>query len=292
MDLRCLFGRGFVASNEAVGPWRAPFHIVLRGECELWLPQSGNRVLLQPGTLAILPRGAEHVLQTHEQKQRAFETKTIRGAVVDLKSNVVSTSGVEVEMFCGEFEFGGRRRSTLLDALPELVVVQFGQHAEFCWIDSLIRLMAHEIEHQHVGSAAIVAELCSALFILGLRAHLESASDLAGVLGLMRSTRLTPALNAMLDQPEMNWTVASLAHLCNLSRTTFAREFSRYGGETPLSLLTTLRMEKASALLLRGIQGAASIGEAVGYFSEAAFNRAFNRYAGMTPGRFRRMHRA
>ena len=50
-------------------------------------------------------------------------------------------------------------------------------------------------------------------------------------------------------------------------------------------------MELASRLLAQGEQDAASVGEAVGYQSEAAFNRAFTRHAGMAPGRYRRAQR-
>jgi AraC family transcriptional activator of mtrCDE len=82
--------------------------------------------------------------------------------------------------------------------------------------------------------------------------------------------------------------VASLAERCHLSRATFAREFTRRVGTGPLEFLTTLRMELASRLLVQGRQDTGAIGEAVGYRSEAAFNRAFTRHAGITPGRFRR----
>jgi len=102
------------------------------------------------------------------------------------------------------------------------------------------------------------------------------------------SPRLAGALKAMLDAPQHDWTVASLAERCHLSRATFAREFARRTGTGPLELLTSLRMELASRLLAHGGQDTASVGEAVGYRSEAAFNRAFARHAGLTPGRFRR----
>jgi AraC family transcriptional regulator, activator of mtrCDE len=288
MDLRCLFGRGFAAPHDAVGPWRAPFHIVLRGECELWLPRSDERVRLQQGSLAILPRGAEHVLRTEAPQRRIRTVRTVPGELVDLKTNLVQTSKAEVEVLCGEFEFAGRRRSALLEALPEHIVVQFGQRPEYAWLEGLIRMMAREIEAQSAGSAVIVAQLSGALFTLAVRAHLEAHPSHAGVLGLMRSTRLAPALQAMLDRPEVAWTVESMADLCHLSRATFAREFDRCAGQAPLAVLTSLRMEKASQLLLDDVQDTASVGEAVGYQSEAAFNRAFARHAGMTPGRFRR----
>ncbi|HZF83848.1 MAG TPA: helix-turn-helix transcriptional regulator, partial [Burkholderiaceae bacterium] len=87
------------------------------------------------------------------------------------------------------------------------------------------------------------------------------------------------------------WTVAALAARCHVSRATCAREFARRAGTGPMELLTALRMERAAHLLATGGDDTASVGEAVGYRSGAAFNRAFARYAGVTPGRFRRARR-
>jgi AraC family transcriptional activator of mtrCDE len=63
MELRCLFGAAFAAPHERLGPWRAPFHVVLRGECELVLPEGGRTIALRAGTLLVLPRGSAHTLR-------------------------------------------------------------------------------------------------------------------------------------------------------------------------------------------------------------------------------------
>jgi len=198
----------------------------------------------------------------------------------------------DIEILCGEFEFRGRRRSALLEALPESLVVEFAERPEFGWLQGLLRMMAHEIEQQDAGAAAIVAELSGAVFTLAVRAHLETQPEHAGVLGLMANPRLAPALAAMLESPGEPWTVEMLAARCHLSRAAFARLFAQHARTGPLELLTSLRMELASRLLAAGEQDTATIGEAVGYRSEAAFNRAFTRHAGMTPGRYRRGERA
>ncbi|HEY8974475.1 MAG TPA: AraC family transcriptional regulator [Burkholderiaceae bacterium] len=311
MELRCLFGAAFAAPHDPVGPWRAPFHVVLRGEVELLLHDSGHAISLRPGSLLVLPRGSAHTLRASAHADAAAGAQTSRasaragapplapprirteaGPLVDLKTNVPSADDAEIEILCGEFEFRGRRRSALLEALPECLVVEFAARPEFGWLQGLLRMMAHEIEHQGAGAAAIVAELSGAVFTLAVRAHLESAADgattLAGVLGVMANPRLGPALVAMLQSPGEPWTVESLAARCHLSRAAFARLFAQHARTGPLELLTALRMELASRLLAAGDQDTASIGEAVGYRSEAAFNRAFARHAGVTPGRFRR----
>ena len=354
MELRCLFGAAFAAPHDQLGPWRAPFHVVLRGEVEMLLPESGRTVTLRPGSLLVLPRGSAHTLRaggraptsagarasdgtqphvgTHAsagagtgarttshatahasaQASRASarasrasaradasppRIRTEPGPLVDLKTNVPDPGNAEIEILCGEFEFRGRRRSALLEALPECLVVEFAERPEFGWLQGLLRMMAHEIEQQDAGAAAIVAELSGAVFTLAVRAHLETATAddgaaaLAGVLGVMANPRLAPALAAMLESPGDPWTVASLAARCHQSRAAFARLFAQHARTGPLELLTTLRMELASRLLALGDQDTATIGEAVGYRSEAAFNRAFTRHAGMTPGRYRRGER-
>jgi AraC family transcriptional activator of mtrCDE len=292
MELRCLFGAAFAAPHDAIGPWRAPFHVVLRGQCELWLPASRQSIALRPGSLLVLPRGAAHTLRGVAESRAAAPIRTRAGGVVDLKTNVRKPEQADIEILCGEFEFRGRRRSALLEALPECLVVEFDQRPEFGWLQGLLRMMAHEIAHQDAGAAAIVAELSGAVFTLAVRAHLETQPEHAGVLGLMANARLAPALAAMLESPGKAWTVESLAARCHLSRAAFARLFAQHARTGPLELLTSLRMELASRLLALGEQDTATIGEAVGYRSEAAFNRAFARHAGMTPGRYRRGERA
>ena len=288
MELRCLFGAAFAAPHAAVGPWHAPFHVVLHGECELFLPATNRTIALRAGTLLVLPRGSAHTLRAGRSPARI---RTQPGELVDLKTNVRPPARADIEILCGEFEFRGRRRSALLDALPDCLVVEFADRPEFGWLQGLLRMMAHEIEHQGAGAAAIVAELSGAVFTLAVRAHLETQPAQAGVLALMADARLAPALAAMLESPGQAWTVESLAARCHLSRAAFARLFAQHARTSPLELLTSLRMELASRLLAVGDQDTATIGEAVGYRSEAAFNRAFARHAGMTPGRYRRGER-
>jgi len=264
---------------------------VLRGECELWLPEGDRTITLRPGSLLVLPRGSAHTLRTGRAGDAA-RIRTRAGDLVDIKTNVRHPAQADIEILCGEFEFRGRRRSALLEALPDCLVVEFAERPEFGWLQGLLRMMAHEIAHQGAGASAIVAELSGAVFTLAVRAHRETQPVHAGVLGVMANPRLAPALAAMLDSPERPWTVATLATRCHLSRAAFARLFAQHARTGPLELLTSLRMELASRLLARGEQDSASIGEAVGYRSEAAFNRAFARHAGMTPGRYRRSERA
>jgi AraC-like DNA-binding protein len=72
-----------------------------------------------------------------------------------------------------------------------------------------------------------------------------------------------------------------------VSRATLARRFRGLVGAPPLSYLTDWRMELAVHRLRTAQEPIGPIARAVGYTSEYAFNRAFARVRGITPGRFR-----
>jgi AraC-like DNA-binding protein len=56
--------------------------------------------------------------------------------------------------------------------------------------------------------------------------------------------------------------------------------------------LTRWRMQVAARLLAEGVAKVSAVAREVGYDSEAAFNRAFKKIAGVPPGAWRRRHAA
>ena len=92
-------------------------------------------------------------------------------------------------------------------------------------------------------------------------------------------------MHERLDQP---WTVANLAFIAGMSRSAFASRFKELTGEAPLEYLTRWRMHQATRLLREGDRKLADVARTVGYESDAAFNRAFKRILGVTPGEYRR----
>lgn len=100
--------------------------------------------------------------------------------------------------------------------------------------------------------------------------------------------RIGKALASMQAELGRRWTVAELSRKVGLSRAAFARLFKSETGESPLRHLTRRRLERAAELLLESDLGLSEIAERVGYESEFAFNRAFKRHHGVSPGVFRR----
>ncbi len=134
----------------------------------------------------------------------------------------------------------------------------------------------------------MATRLADVLVIQTVRAWLSDEPDAAGGwLAALRDPRLGPALAAVHRDPGHEWTLAGLAGLATMSRSSFAARFTAVVGLPPMTYVALARMRRAREMLLGG-SSVAVVASALGYGSEAAFSRAFARITGQTPGRVRR----
>jgi AraC family transcriptional activator of mtrCDE len=126
------------------------------------------------------------------------------------------------------------------------------------------------------------------MFALTLRLASETNEAPAGLLALAGHPRLAPALSAVFNRPGEPWTLPRLARLCNMSRATLARQFQDKLGRSASELLLDIRMTLAASELRKSTASTGAVAEAVGYQSEAAFQRAFKQSMRMTPAQWRR----
>jgi AraC-like DNA-binding protein len=82
--------------------------------------------------------------------------------------------------------------------------------------------------------------------------------------------------------------VESLAKAVGLSRSAFSARFTELVGEPVMRYATRWKINSAMLQLRENDAPLAAVANRLGYDSEAAFNRAFKRFTGMTPGAARR----
>ncbi len=87
--------------------------------------------------------------------------------------------------------------------------------------------------------------------------------------------------------PGDHWTVEAMCRVAGLSRSALDNRFRAVFGQAPKRYLLELRMRRAATALAAGRQTIGEIASWSGYESEAAFNRAFHRAIGVTPGAYR-----
>lgn len=282
LDTRCRFGAPWVMDHDGAPHGVAPYHLIVRGEALAEGAGSGS-LALQTGDIIVFPHGAAHRLHIGDIGQATPLHST--PGLLRVESN--DGAGPQTDILCGEFHFDSNGSAGLLAALPPVLVVHTAGRPDAQSLRHLMRMLQEETETPRGGSEAIVRQLASALFALLIRTWLEQALAVPGLFGVLAERRLQAAINGMLAAPEKPWTLEELAEASHMSRATFARLFKQAANATPADVLTQLRMARAARMLDDG-RAAGEVGEAVGYQSEAAFNRAFKRQYGVGPGAYRR----
>jgi AraC family transcriptional activator of mtrCDE len=164
-----------------------------------------------------------------------------------------------------------------------------GQQETAAQLAGLVSLMRSESAGDHLGGRAMLNALSTAMFALVMRLASETEDAPRGLLALAGHPRLAPAVAALFNEPARAWSLPELARLCNMSRATLARQFQEKLGRSASDLLTDIRMTLAANELRKSSLSTGAVAEAVGYQSEAAFQRAFKSHLGITPAQWRKM---
>jgi AraC family transcriptional regulator, activator of mtrCDE len=91
----------------------------------------------------------------------------------------------------------------------------------------------------------------------------------------------------MQDRPEQPFTLPTLAEVAGMSRSVFAARFADGLGQSPIGFLKTLRLARATRLLLATDLPVKTVAVRVGYSSRSSFTRAFAACHGVGPMAFR-----
>ncbi|MCM2505506.1 AraC family transcriptional regulator [Aureimonas altamirensis] len=280
------------AGLDAGGDWaiRFPphegikFNAVMRGSCWVQVEGESEAQRIEAGDCFLLTRGRPFKFAT-DLALPAIESPTIYDRAVD--GIATCNGGGDFFLIGGRFSFEGDHAALLFDALPAVLHVHdaSAQAAVLRWA---LEQLADELKAQPPGGALMAEHLSQIMLLQVLRLWLASeATKAPGWLGALSDTRLSRAIGAMHAEPGRKWTVAELASLAGMSRTSFAERFRNVVGRTPLDYLINWRMRLAADRLRRTDERLPAIASSVGYESEAAFSTTFRRIMGTSPGRYR-----
>ena len=138
----------------------------------------------------------------------------------------------------------------------------------------------------------MLAKLSELMFVEVVRRYIdEMPPDSRGWLAGLRDRSIGAALGLIHGRPREDWTVETLAQQVALSRSAFAERFTSFVGIPVIQYLARWRLTVAARLLEDKNVSIEQAGTEVGYESEAAFNRAFKKFVGTTPGAWRKGRR-
>lgn len=184
------------------------------------------------------------------------------------------------------FELSEAAEEQILDSLPEAIVLT-GESAMYrlaaAFSDHLLRS-----PEPGPGEMAQRTRIVEGMVISALRQHIEQANYQTGWMAALKHPKLRRALRAIHKQYNERWTVQTLAQACGMSRSSFAREFQRTIGRTPLNYLNDWRVRQALKRLRTTSAPLAATAYAVGFSSEQSLRRHIKRALGKTPRDVRR----
>jgi transcriptional regulator GlxA family with amidase domain len=107
-----------------------------------------------------------------------------------------------------------------------------------------------------------------------------------------RQEMLRRVLDAVVENPDANHTLAAMARRAGVSARHMTRLFADEVGTTPARYVEQVRLEAAQAMLETGDDPMDVIARRTGFGSPESLRRAFVRNLGVTPGAFRASFRA
>lgn len=267
------------------------YHFLTHGRAYAQL--DGQTVKLEAGDIVIFPHGDAHQMG-NGSSDPVDSLKMFGPHIHNGLKRVHFGGGGEVTRFvCGFMTCDPHMCEDVLAGLPKLLRVSVSNEPSGKWLENSIRFSVGEGTKDSAGSGLLVARLSEVLLVETLRCYINSLPpDQTGWLAGARDPLVGKALSLLHNAPAHPWTVADLAHQAGLSRTRLAERFTHFLGESPMAYLAKWRLKLGAEKLDSTEDSVAEIAEAVGYGSEAAFNRAFKREFDCPPAQFRRDRRA
>lgn len=257
------------------------FHAILSGSCRV-TPGNGQDppVKIHTGDVVVFPGGDPRVAQGKPD-----------GLPFTLLDGDGGGDGPErTRLVCGYLGCDARPFNPLLAALPAMMCVRKPEDGTD-WVTDLLQRALAEGSHARAGGETVLARLSELMFVEIVRRHIESLpAGSHGWLSGLRDPHIGEALRLIHACPTNPWTVERLAREVGQSRTVFAERFTDCVEVPPMQYLVRWRLQLAARHLEQPGMSIAQAGAEVGYESEAAFSRAFKKFAGIPPGLWRKRH--
>lgn len=265
------------------------YHFLTDGRAYAML-RGGPRLELVAGDIVVFPHGDVHLTGSGITDRPIDAAKMLESILAGgLKLARFGGGGEVCRFVCGYLVCQPRLSEIFLAGLPRILKVHLFDEPSGSWLANSIRFAVEEGSRSAPGSTLVLGKLAEVLFIETLRCYVKSMPpEQTGWLAGARDPVVGQALAVLHKAPEHSWTVAELARRAGSSRTRLAERFQYYLGASPMYYLLQWRLKIGAELLLSTTDSVAEIAAAVGYGSEASFNRAFRRQYACPPAQFRR----
>ena len=264
------------------------YHFLTEGRASARLV-NGRSIALDAGDMVIVPHGDAHILENGPPCTTIDMSKELARIFSEgLKVSRLGGAGEATRFVCGYMSCEPRLSRVLLSGLPPLLKLTIRDDASGRWLEDAIRLSVDRAGTAPAGADAVLARLSELLFVETLRTYMaQLPAEQTGWLAGARDPEVGAALALIHRSPARRWSQISLAKEARVSPSALVQRFVHYLGGTPMAYLRHWRSQLGAALLSSTDAPVAQIAAELGYASEAAFNRAFERDFDLPPAGFR-----
>lgn len=250
--------------------------------------QSGGRSFaLKPQTVMIIPPGSLVAIENERAGDANFSDPGCEPLPEDWVSLTVGNGAPGLTLVCGFIRAMHLETTGLFDHLSEPLVVDVADDTSF---RGPFRQLLDELAAPKAGTRVLAELLMKQCLISLLRRQSETASDgYAPWIAAVGSPELGRTIAAITDRPEADHTLQNLADVAGMSRATFAEQFRKTFGRTPMGFVQEVRLRRAARFLSATNLPVKTIAFRVGYSSRSHFSRAFKSMMGADPASYRSM---
>jgi AraC-like DNA-binding protein len=268
-------------------------HVVTQGALYLHAPALPQPLCLRAGDIAVMARGCTHILSGQARLTPA-QSLTETGFAPSVPGAEAPVQGGSNALISGAYQLWNAPLHPFLRDIPGWVVLRADDNPRLGPLALMLGLMNDELQQRAAGVDTVVHGLLDVVFTYVLRELLRRQADSATCSWghAMADQPVRQAIALMHADCARAWTLESLARQAGLSRTGLAERFREAMGDTPLSYLRTVRMQKAMALLGETGRNLEQVAREVGYTDAFSFSKVFKREVGISPREFRRRDEA
>ena len=261
-------------------------HVVMRGPAFIHSASRQEPIALEAGSIALMARGCTHVLSTSIDPP--VHVTSVAGEFAARPSSF-SPSPAASTLISGAYQFWHNPVHALFREIPDWFVLDGQSLAKFHPLTLTIGLLDEELNKPSMGGQTIMYGLLDVVFTYLVREMVDQLGQArAGWSQAVADVQIRKAVTVMHEDPARGWTLEELAKQAGLSRTLLAERFRRTMGDTPLSYLRSLRVQKAMTLLSEADHSLEHVARAVGFSDAFSFSKVFKKIVGHSPSAFRR----
>lgn len=261
-------------------------HYVLEGSG--WLDAEGkDPVRFKAGDVVVLPARSAQSIRIIDKPKLNIDAGEHCAMIKDgiIRFDATAGSPTELRVLCGSLMPTSAGSFGLFDGLPAPLIESF---SGINVVENAFRVLNVELEAPGLGTRALASSLMKLPLVYLVRAHLEHLSASSPLLSGVHDERLARTMAAVIEAPADPHTVASLATMAGMSRSSFAKAFAKEFKQTPMEYVAKARMHHAAELLRATDLPIKVIAASIGFASRSHFSRAFRKAYGSDPQRFRR----